>query len=95
MSTLLRNLSGYPMTARCAGQHRLFQSTDRRDHEQARQMCATDTDDPCPALAACRATLRQALTDSTGGAAGAPAGTWAGRLYVEGRAARPLGRPPR
>ena len=73
------------MTARCAGQHRLFQSTDRRDHEQARQMCATDTDDPCPALAACRATLRQALTDSTGGAAGAPAGTWAGRLYVEGR----------
>lgn len=52
--------------ARCVGLHDLFESVDPLDHIEAKRIC-----DSCPALAACRAALRDEQT---------PVGTWAGEL---------------
>lgn len=59
----------------CLGQHELFDSTDPRDHYEAKALCAI-----CPVFASCLEALATArgealLPDKYG-----PAGTWAGQL---------------
>lgn len=70
------------MTAPCAGKWDLFDSTDPVDHIEAANYCRT-----CPIIAACRDALATTQTDqhSRYGAQG----TWAGRLYVDGRPTSP------
>lgn len=64
--------------ARCVGSHDLFDSTDPRDHVQARELCQE-----CPARMACDGLLRQVQSDtSTISGGGKPTGTWAGR-YID------------
>lgn len=60
--------------AACAGAWSLFDSTDIRDHEQAKKRCAT-----CPAFTACRQILRQETSSYPWGGSG-PVGAWAGEL---------------
>jgi hypothetical protein len=59
----------------CAGKWALFDSTDIRDHHEARTLCHT-----CPAVAACLTALRTARADALAGDKYGPAGTWAGQL---------------
>lgn len=63
--------------ARCEGRWDLFDSVDLRDHEVARDLCAS-----CPALRDCAVLLHEIQVASrvlaTSG--GGPHGTWAGKL---------------
>jgi len=59
--------------ALCKGQWWLFDSTDKRDHVQAKAICAE-----CPAAVACRELLAK---PSHIGTIPMPQGTWAGKLY--------------
>lgn len=72
--------------ANCIGQWSLFDSRDAYAHHEARQLCAT-----CPVILECAALLREVRKSSTGGPAGRPVGTWAGRLV--GEVAQRRGRP--
>lgn len=66
----------------CAGMFSLlFDSPRVDDHMVAKQLCKK-----CPVILECRALLRDVQADSTGGPAGGPQGTWAGKL---------IGRPVR
>jgi len=61
--------------ALCAGQWRLFDSTDPADHREAAKLCGV-----CPMLRECRRRLEEAqVAERWGG----PQGTWAG-LLVKG-----------
>lgn len=68
-----------PPVARCAGRSWLFESLDKADHAVARKECLGDTvRGPCPAIDACRATLRDLqLSQWNSGIHG----TWAGHHY--------------
>lgn len=61
-------------SARCVGQHELFDSRDPADHREAKAICAT-----CPAISACRVRVRRAQLAAPWGAG--PQGTWAGKLF--------------
>ena len=65
------------MTTPCVGKSDLFDSTDARDHAEAKALC-----EQCPALASCFAELT--ATRHTGAYAD-PQGTWAGQLLVPNR----------
>ncbi len=71
--------------ARCAGQWWLFDSTDLRDHAEARNLCAS-----CPVLRSCAGLLRDVQETTAGlrGSGGGPQGTWAGKLL--GRKGSPI-----
>lgn len=69
-------MSAEPIAA-CAGQWRLFDSTNRADHYAAAQICAG-----CPIRLQCATDLEQRRRNSSDGASAfRPQGTWAGRLY--------------
>jgi hypothetical protein len=78
--------------ALCVGQHALFESTDVRDHLEARALC-----DACPALEACTELLREVQTVSRTlrDAGGGAVGTWAGELVGASPASRRGRRNPR
>jgi len=63
--------------ALCAGQWRLFDSTDEADHREAARLCAVGTDHACPMLTECRRRLDDAQRKERWGG---PQGTWAGLL---------------
>lgn len=65
--------------AACAGQSRLFESTEHADHRRARNIC----ENVCTVRAACEAKLRDELQrGGPGDPGGAPIGTWAGQLFT-------------
>lgn len=76
----MRSLDG----AKCVGKASLFESRDLNDHTEARQLCQI-----CPAILACHSLLIEVMQESTGGPAGGPQGTWAGRLIAETHNRRP------
>lgn len=59
----------------CAGRWELFDSTDIRDHHEARALCAG-----CPIVLECRQRLAATIADSHLGMKYGPRGTWAGSL---------------
>jgi hypothetical protein len=75
----MRNLEG----ARCVGKWWLFDSPINAAHVEARELCAD-----CPAKEACHDLLIEVMTECSAGKAGAPSGTWAGRLYKQGEEVR-------
>lgn len=64
--------------AKCVGLSWLFDSTDRRDHAEAKRLCGE-----CPAMTECAVYLNEVLSVTTAQKGGCPAGTWAGRLLGE------------
>lgn len=63
--------------AACAGQWRLFDSTNRADHYKAATICAG-----CPIWLQCANDLEHAIAEAPRGGTGfVPQGTWAGILY--------------
>lgn len=70
----MSNLEG----AKCVGKFGLFDSRNVKDHIEARAYCKT-----CPVILQCAALLAEVRRDSTGGPAGGPQGTWAGRLIAD------------
>lgn len=66
------------MSTPCAGKSELFDSTRADDHAEAKRLCRE-----CPVINECAALLRDVQKAATGGPAGYPTGTWAGRLLGE------------
>lgn len=60
--------------AACEGMTVLFDSTDWRDHIEAKAVC-----DTCPSILACARLLIDVRRGCSNG--GMPQGTWAGQLY--------------